>query len=156
MNEQEMMNEGRDVFAEECRDLLCQMETALLQLEHVSVDFLVRQGFFGQSAVRAVRDVSLSLERGEHLAVVGESGSGKTTLGRALLGLVRATSGSITYRDADGHGHRHGHSHGDGHGHRNRHRHSDGDADGHADRHGHAHGHRDGDTHVDARDTPDR
>ena len=46
-------------------------------------------------SVKAVDDVSLDLRRGEVLGLVGESGSGKTTLGRTLLGLVRATEGSI-------------------------------------------------------------
>jgi len=47
--------------------------------------------------VRAVDDVTLDIRKGEVLGLVGESGSGKTTLGRTLLGLVRATSGSIEF-----------------------------------------------------------
>jgi peptide/nickel transport system ATP-binding protein len=47
--------------------------------------------------VKAVDDVSFDLHKGEVLGLVGESGSGKTTLGRTLLGLVRATEGSVRY-----------------------------------------------------------
>ena len=52
-------------------------------------------------SVRAVDDVSFDLNHGEVLGVVGESGSGKTTLGRTLLGLVKATSGSILFEGRD-------------------------------------------------------
>ncbi|MET9021102.1 ABC transporter ATP-binding protein [Actinopolymorpha sp. NPDC004070] len=55
----------------------------------------------GGEVVRAVDGVSFQLHQGEVLGLVGESGSGKTTLGRALLGLVRPTGGSIRYRDHD-------------------------------------------------------
>jgi peptide/nickel transport system ATP-binding protein len=84
---------------------------ALLDLTDLEVHYQLRGGtlarLFGRDTgtVRAVDGVNVSLRRGEVLGVVGESGSGKTTLGRALLGLVPATSGSITYRKPrpDGH-----------------------------------------------------
>lgn len=47
-----------------------------------------------------LRDVSCSLAAGRTLAVVGESGAGKSTLIAAVLGLVKPTSGTITWNDA--------------------------------------------------------
>ncbi|MBM4406972.1 MAG: ABC transporter ATP-binding protein [Chloroflexi bacterium] len=69
----------------------------LLAIEKVSVRFTSRKGLLGRTLVRAVNDVSLTLRRGETVAVVGESGSGKTTLGRVSLGLVEPASGRVTF-----------------------------------------------------------
>lgn len=55
----------------------------------------------GGAMVKAVDGVNFQLRRGEVLGLVGESGSGKTTLGRALLGLVRPTAGSIVHDGRD-------------------------------------------------------
>lgn len=51
--------------------------------------------------VRAVDDVSFEVLRGKITAIVGESGSGKTTLAKAIIGVIRATSGSIVFVDEE-------------------------------------------------------
>ena len=73
-------------------------DAALLAVEHLSVHF-AGSGWFGSAkrAVRAVDDVSFFIRPGETFGLVGESGSGKTTVGRAVLRLIDATSGTVTF-----------------------------------------------------------
>lgn len=75
--------------------------TPLLQVDDAAVDFHVRRGYFGSTPVRALRGVSLTLARGETLALAGESGSGKTTLARATLRLVPLAGGRVTFDGLD-------------------------------------------------------
>jgi len=74
-------------------------DDALIEIDRVSVEFKKKPRFFWQraQAFRAVDGASLTLKRGETLAVVGESGSGKTTIGRALVRLARECAGSIRF-----------------------------------------------------------
>jgi peptide/nickel transport system ATP-binding protein len=51
----------------------------------------------GETAVRAVDDVSFTLEPGMSLALVGASGSGKSTIAKMVTGVERPTSGTITF-----------------------------------------------------------
>ncbi|HEY7125786.1 MAG TPA: ABC transporter ATP-binding protein [Ktedonobacterales bacterium] len=50
----------------------------------------------GKTPVRAVRDISLQVERGEIFGFLGPNGAGKTTTIRCMLDLIRPTSGSIS------------------------------------------------------------
>jgi len=75
---------------------------ALLEVRHLVKEFgrsggLLRKG----SVVRAVDDVSFSIDEGETFGLVGESGSGKTTTGRCILRLIEPTSGEVTFRGED-------------------------------------------------------
>ncbi len=74
--------------------------TPLLEIENVSTWFPIRSGVMGRVSghVKAVTDVSLTINEGETLGLVGESGCGKTTLGRTLVGLETAREGTLRFR----------------------------------------------------------
>ena len=58
---------------------------SLLAINNLSVSF-----FSDQGEVRAVRDVSLTIDAGQTLALVGESGCGKSTVALAIMRLIDA------------------------------------------------------------------
>jgi ABC-type oligopeptide transport system ATPase subunit len=72
----------------------------LLDVRHLTKDYVKRRGLFGRATVlRAVDDVSFTIEAGETFGLVGESGSGKTTTGRCILRLIEPTAGEVYFRD---------------------------------------------------------
>ena len=71
------------------------MPEPLLRVEHLEVQYPLRMPDGRRSIVRAVHDVSFTVEEGETFAVVGESGCGKTTVARGVCGLVRPTGGRV-------------------------------------------------------------
>ena len=77
--------------------------TALIEIRNLVKSFPVHGGILRRITghVRAVDDVSLTIEKGETLGLVGESGCGKTTLGRVLVQLLAPTSGHILFDGQD-------------------------------------------------------
>ena len=74
------------------------MSAPLLEVRHLSKEFHVGGGgglHRNVGVIKAVTDVSFTLNRGETLGLVGKSGSGKTTLGRCILQLEEATAGEV-------------------------------------------------------------
>jgi oligopeptide/dipeptide ABC transporter ATP-binding protein len=79
------------------------MAEPLLSVEHLKKYFPIHRGVFGRVAeyVKAVDDVSFTIDKGETFGLVGESGCGKTTAGRAILRLLEPDSGTIRFDAAD-------------------------------------------------------
>lgn len=70
-------------------------------MEILKVEHLTKIYGSGDSEVRAVDDVSFSVEKGEFLAIIGPSGSGKSTLLHILGGVDRPTSGKVYMNGQD-------------------------------------------------------
>ena len=77
-----------------------QSKETILKVNHLKINFNTYAG-----TVKAIRDVSFDLKKGETLAIVGESGSGKTVTTRSIMGLLANNAvvegGSILFHDKD-------------------------------------------------------
>ena len=68
----------------------------IIEVQNLKKYFPVRSGFRNLT-LKAVDDVSFSIDKGETLGLVGESGCGKTTVGRTLLHLYKPTGGKVLF-----------------------------------------------------------
>jgi peptide/nickel transport system ATP-binding protein/oligopeptide transport system ATP-binding protein len=75
----------------------------LLEVQNLRTWFPVLGGVMRRKVgdIRAVDDVSFTIEPGCTVGLVGESGSGKTTVGRTILKLIPSTSGRVLYKGND-------------------------------------------------------
>lgn len=79
------------------------MSSQLLKVEGIQKAFPINGGILGRKIgeVKAVQDISFTLNKGETFGLVGESGCGKSTTGRILLRLIEPDSGSIWFEGTD-------------------------------------------------------
>ena len=70
----------------------------LVEVKNLKEYFDINVGMFRTKPLKAVDDVSFSINNGETLGLVGESGCGKTTVGRTLLHLYKPTGGEIWFK----------------------------------------------------------
>ena len=69
----------------------------LVEVRHLKEYFDINMGFFRSKPLKAVDDVSFTINKGETLGLVGESGCGKTTVGRTILHLYKPTAGEVIF-----------------------------------------------------------
>jgi oligopeptide/dipeptide ABC transporter ATP-binding protein len=79
-------------------------QATILEVENLKKHFPIRRGLLRRNvgAVKAVDGVSLTIRRGETLALVGESGCGKTTVSRCIARALAPSSGNIRFRVGEG------------------------------------------------------
>ncbi|MFC3039568.1 ABC transporter ATP-binding protein [Virgibacillus xinjiangensis] len=76
---------------------------AFLEVNNLKVYYPIKGGILNRTMghIKAVDDVSFTIEEGKTYGLVGESGSGKTTTGRAIIGLETITSGEVIFQGRD-------------------------------------------------------
>ena len=77
----------------------------IIAVENLSKYFVTGRDFWGSpvATLKAVENVSFTVQQGETLGLVGETGCGKSTVGRTLAGLYRPTAGQVLFHGEDIH-----------------------------------------------------
>lgn len=79
------------------------MSEVILEVENLKKYFPVTNGkLFGRTNyLKAVNDISFTIEKGKTLGLIGESGCGKSTVGKTIIGLNNITDGVIKFKGKD-------------------------------------------------------
>ncbi|TDO93900.1 peptide/nickel transport system ATP-binding protein [Halanaerobium saccharolyticum] len=79
-------------------------ENEILKVDGLKKYFPITKGFFNKHVgdVKAVNDISFTLNKGETMGLVGESGCGKTTASRSILRAIDPTEGEVLFRRKNG------------------------------------------------------
>ena len=79
------------------------MNEVLMKVQDLSKHFTIETDWFGKpvSVLKAVDEVSFTIDKGEAFGLVGESGCGKTTLGKILVNLYSPSNGKIVFEGKD-------------------------------------------------------
>jgi peptide/nickel transport system ATP-binding protein len=98
-----MSEKNIEVKSVQSKEIIEPSQEIVLKVENLKVYFPSKKNVFGKVTehYKAVDDVSFSIYKNETVGLVGESGCGKTTLGRAILHLVKPTSGNILFGGKD-------------------------------------------------------
>jgi peptide/nickel transport system ATP-binding protein len=75
-----------------------QQSKAILQVQDLVAGYGPIQAD-GTPMIKALRSVSVEVERGRNLGIIGESGCGKSTLARTIAGIIPASAGKITFNE---------------------------------------------------------
>jgi len=74
----------------------------VIELNHLKKYFVISKGLRNRKTyVKAVDDITLTINKGEIVGLVGESGSGKTTLARVILWLTKPTDSTVIFNGVD-------------------------------------------------------
>ena len=78
-------------------------QSLIIEAKNVSLDYVEKRDLLGRvrKKFRAVKNVSLSIGKGERVGLVGESGSGKSSLGKLMMGMEKCTEGQVVWRGGE-------------------------------------------------------